>query len=270
MDDPFAGSFLGEFRTIAANAHVLLSGEGADNLMEFEMTQHFRCLWREGRSGRALADLAEHVLRRFQAPDGLRGPLRRIRQLFSARESRSSFPDWIQSDLVDRLNLRTRWSNPLANLPWNAHPRHPGGYASLFLPQWGFLFRMESAATTRQPVEVRYPFLDIRVVNFLLAIPSMPWFFRKYLLRETMRGRLPEAIRLRPKTPFRFDPLLAALKREEAKPLVKMQPARQLRHYVNESRAPLLGPNMNAEEAELKTNPACLNFWLLSLSRKGT
>ena len=198
------------------------------------------------------------------------GPLRRIRHWFSPRESRTSFPDWIQPDLVARLNLETRWSNPLGNLPWNAHRRHPAGYASLFLPQWDFLFRMENASTTRQPVEVRYPFLDVRLVNFLLAIPSMPWFFRKYLLRETMRGRLPEAIRLRPKTPFPFHPLLAALRREEARPLLRMQPARQLKHYISEGRVPSLGPDMNAEEAELKINPACLNFWLLSLCRKAT
>jgi len=267
---PFPSSLTGEFKAIAAKVKVLFSGEGVDNLMEFEMAQHLRCLWREGRSGRAFGDLAEHVLRRFQAPDGLRGPLRRIRRLLSPRESRTSFPDWIQPDLVARLNLETRWSSPLGNLPWNAHPRHPAGYASLFLPQWDFLFRMENASTTRQPVEVRYPFLDVRLVNFLLAIPSMPWFFRKYLLRETMRGRLPEAIRLRPKTPFPFHPLLAALKREEAKPLLKMQPARQLEHYISEGRVPSLGPDMNAEEAELKINPACLNFWLLLLCRKAT
>ena len=267
---PFPSSLTGEFKAIAAEVKVLFSGEGIDNLMEFEMAEHFRCLWREGRPGRALADLAEHVLRRFQAPDGLRGPLRRVRRLFSPRESRASFPDWIQPDLAARLNLRARWSNPLDNLPWNTHPRHPRGYGSLFLPQWDFLFRMENAATTRQPVEVRYPFLDVRLVNFLLAIPSMPWFFRKYLLRETMRGRLPDAIRLRPKTPSPFHPLLAALQRKEAEPLLRMQPAHQLKHYISEGRVPLLGPDMNAEEAELKINPACLNFWLLSLSRKAT
>jgi len=267
---PFPSSLTREFKTVAAKVKVLFSGEGIDNLMQFEMMQHLRHLWREGRSGRALVDLAEHVLRRFEAPDGLRGPLRRIRRLFSPHESRASFPDWIQPALAASLNLQARWSNPLDSLPWNTHPRHPRGYASLFLPQWDFLFRMESAATTRQPVEVRYPFLDVRLVNFLLALPSMPWFFRKYLLRETMRGRLPEAIRLRPKTPFPFHPLLAALTREDAKPLVQMQPAHQLKHYISGNPASLLRPDMNAEEAELRINPACLNFWLLSLSGKRT
>ncbi len=270
IDDPFAGSFLDEFRTIAENAHVLLSGEGADNLMAFEMTQHFRCLWRDGRFGRALADLAEHVFRRFQAPDGLRGPLRRIRHLFSARESRTPFPDWIQPELVARLDLKARWKNSLDNLPLNIHPHHPKAYGSLFLPQWDFMFQHENAGFTRQSLEVRYPFLDLRLVNYLLAIPSLPWFFRKHLLREGMRGRLPEAIRMRPKTPFRGEPLLAALKREQTKPLLKMQRAGQFEHYIDEGKMPSLAGEMSSEEAELRIRAICLNFWLLAFSRKNT
>lgn len=265
--DPFAASFLGEFKTIAANAHVLLSGEGADNLMEFEMARHFQVLSHEKRVDRIFLDLAEHVWNRFQAPDGIRGPIRRLRGLFSHRKLCTPFPEWIQPELVARLDLKARWKNPLDNLPWNVHRHHPKAYASLFLPQWDFMFQHENAGFTRQPVEVRYPFLDLRLMNYLLAIPSVPWFFRKCLLREVMRGRLPEAIRKRPKTPFRGEPLLAALQREQTKPLLKLPPAPQLNHYIDESRLPLLGTDMNADEAELKIRPACLNSWLLSLSR---
>ena len=149
IDDPFAGSFLGEFKAIAANARVLLSGEGADNLMEFEMTQHFRGLCRERRAGRVLLDLAEHVWQRFQAPDGLRGPMRRMRRLFSAARSAHLFPDWIQPELVARLDLKARWKSPLDNLPWNVHPHHPKAYGSLFLPQWDFMFQHEEALASR-------------------------------------------------------------------------------------------------------------------------
>ncbi|MFI5071645.1 MAG: asparagine synthetase B family protein [Terriglobales bacterium] len=266
IDDPFAGSFLGEFKAIAANARVLLSGEGIDNLMEFEMLRHFRVLLREKRADRVFLDFAEHVWKRFQAPDGIRGPMRRLRRLFSGRTLGTPFPDWIQPELVARLDLKARWKSPLDKLPWNVHPHHPKAYGSLFLPQWDFMFQHEGAGFTRQPLEVRYPFLDLRLVNYLLAIPSLPWFFRKYLLREVMHGRLPEAIRRRPKMPFQGEPLLAALQREQTKPLLKMPPARQVNHYINESRLPLLGRGMNADEAELKIRPACLNSWLLSLS----
>lgn len=267
IGDPFTGSSLGEFKAMSASVHVLLSGEGADNLMHFEMLRHFQTLRREKRAGRIFLDLAEHVWRRFQAPDGIRGPMRRVRRLFSRRKPPVLFPEWIQPELVARLDLKSRWKSPLGNLPWNVHPHHPKAYGSLFLPQWDLMFRCQDAGFTRQPLDVRYPFLDLRLVNYLLALPSLPWFFRKHLLRKVMRGRLPEAIRMRPKTPFLGEPLLAALQREQTKPLLKMPPARQLNHYINESRLPLLGRGMNADEAELKIRPACLNSWLLSLSR---
>jgi len=267
IDDPFAASFRDEFKAIAGNVRVLLSGEGSDNLMGFEMAHHLRGLWHEGRAGRAFLDVAEHIWRRFQAPDGLRGPLRRLGRLFSPRQADPMFPSWIQPELVGRLNLEKRWKDALGDLPWNAHPRRPKWYGSLFLPQWDFMFRQEDAGVTGQPLEVRYPFLDLRLVNYLLAIPMMPWSFRKYLLREAMRGRLPEVIRTRPKTPFRGDPLLAALQRKGAGAIVKMQPSARLNHYIGDSRFQSFTGRMNAEEAWLKIRPICLNFWLWSLSR---
>lgn len=268
IDDPFACSSLDEDKEIAGHVRVLFSGEGSDNLMEFEMARHLRELWREGRAGRVFLDLAEHVWQRFQAPDGLRGPLRRIRRLFSPRASGARFPDWVQPALVARLNLKARWNDPLGDLPWKAHPSHPKGYGSLFLPQWDYMFRQEEAEVTRQPVEVRYPFLDLRLVNYLLAIPSMPWFFRKHLLREAMRGRLPESIRTRPKTPLEVDPLLPALHGADLGSILKMQRSGQFEHYIDEGRLPSLAGEMSSEEAELKIRPICLNFWLLSLGNR--
>lgn len=270
VDDPFACRSLDEVKAIARHVRVLFSGEGSDNLMKFEMARHLRELWREARAGRALLDLSEHVWQRFRAPDGLRGPLRRIQRLFSPRDPRPPFPHWIQPELVARLNLKARWNDPLGDLPWRAHPRRPTGYGSLFLPQWDYMFRQEEAQATHEPVEMRYPFLDLRLVNYLLAIPSMPWLFRKYLLREAMRGRLPEAIRTRPKTPLQGDPSLPALRNADLGSILKMQRARQFEHYIDEAKLPSLAVEMSSEEAELRIRPICLNSWLLSLSRKGT
>ena len=50
-------------------------------------------------------------------------------------------------------------------------------------------------------VEARVPFLDYRLVSFAYRLPANwrmrgPW--NKFLLREAMRGRIPEAVRARP------------------------------------------------------------------------
>ena len=51
------------------------------------------------------------------------------------------------------------------------------------------MFEHENAGLTRYPVEVRHPFLDLRIVNFLLALPPFPLFFEKKLLREAVAGQ---------------------------------------------------------------------------------
>ena len=53
------------------------------------------------------------------------------------------------------------------------------------------MFEQENAGATHFPLEMRYPFLDLRIVNYLLALPPFPWCFNKMLLREAMAGRLP-------------------------------------------------------------------------------
>ncbi len=49
-------------------------------------------------------------------------------------------------------------------------------------------------------VEARLPFLDYRLVSFLFGLPDDwkvrgPW--NKFILREGMRGRIPESVRVR-------------------------------------------------------------------------
>ena len=47
VDDPFFAGLFDQFRTIAADCRVVFSGEGADNLMHFEMWPFARDLMRE-------------------------------------------------------------------------------------------------------------------------------------------------------------------------------------------------------------------------------
>ena len=49
---------------------------------------------------------------------------------------------------------------------------------------------------------MRLPFLDLRLLAYLLALPPIPWCVRKQLLRVTMKDTLPEEICRRPKSPL--------------------------------------------------------------------
>jgi asparagine synthase (glutamine-hydrolysing) len=63
------------------------------------------------------------------------------------------------------------------------------------------MFEMNDPGVTHFPVEVSYPFLDLKLVEYLLAIPVFPWAFRKMVERKAMHGKLPDEILRRKKTP---------------------------------------------------------------------
>jgi asparagine synthase (glutamine-hydrolysing) len=55
-------------------------------------------------------------------------------------------------------------------------------------------------------IEGRFPFLDHRVIEFANRLPAkykIKGLTEKYLLKQSMTGRLPESIRLRTKQPYR-------------------------------------------------------------------
>ena len=125
----------------------------------------------------------------------------------------------------------------------------------------------ENAGVTHFPVETRYPFLDLRIVNYLLALPPFPWFFQKMLLREAMTGRLPETVRMRPKTPLQSDPLSEQFRRTGAERLKQMHWSKDLGEYID--RSALIPPHgkMNPVQLSNSLRPYCLNIWLQSALR---
>jgi asparagine synthase (glutamine-hydrolysing) len=209
VDNPLSAGLFEQFSKIAAGCRVVLSGEGSDNLMYFQMWPYLQELWREGSWGRVAVEAAWFgwvrpfpwlgITRRLQAG---------VRQVTGKRE----FPEWLAPEFVKHAGLMERWAecNVLA-LPKQRHRAKPKAHASMFLPQWTHLFELQDPGVTRTLAEVRYPFLDLRLVNFLLAVPAFPWLYKKRLLRQSMTGRLPDEIRLRPKTPLPTDPVLKKL-----------------------------------------------------------
>jgi asparagine synthase (glutamine-hydrolysing) len=85
----------------------------------------------------------------------------------------------------EMIGARNLSSNRLANL-WN-----------ISLPS---LLRYEDKSSMAYSVEARLPFLDHRLVEFIFSIPFDQLIkngWTKYVLRESMKGRIPEDIRFR-------------------------------------------------------------------------
>ena len=270
VDDPMFAILPASFAEISRDCRVLLSGEGSDNLMHFEMWPYVADLWRRGDHLRMAAEVAKYAWRR---PFPWRGIRSRVAGLFGRGGVRAkAFPKWIAADFAERLDLRARWKagQPLPTPP-NRHPIHPIAQASLYLPQWTRFFESENCGVTRCTVEVRYPFLDLRVVEYLLAIPPFPWFFEKAILREAMAGRVLDATRLRPKTPFTGDPFLEELRKSgtlaaDGHADGWPQSAEVSRYISPSSLTPLHG-KMGSEQLSQSARPYCFKFWLQSVRR---
>lgn len=255
-EDPFAAGLHDQYQAVAAETRVALSGEGADNLMDFQMRPYLRDLFKNRQWRRISADVPGYLRTR---PSLLRAAHSRIRRFVAPAPV---FPQWISPDLVERFDLGARWKE-WSRLPGPmVHPLLPKAHASLALPQWAHMFEHASPGITRCAVETRYPFLDLRVVDFLLALPPYPWFSEKLLLREAMIGRLPEDVRVRRKTPIRVDPLAAKLRETGPSAINSGGWNDEMDRYVRRSALPEYAGETNTNLASAKIRPACLNFWL--------
>lgn len=288
VDDPLFAALPLSFQKIAAHCRVLLSGEGSDNLMHFQMWPYAADLRSRGEWSRLVRELLQFAWRR---PFPWRGLRVRAQRLWGRGESSAqTFPKWIDPDFAARHNLRARWrAGQRLPVPPHGHPIHPVAHASLYLPQWTRLFELQSPGVTNTPIEVRYPFLDLRVVEYLLAIPPFPWFFQKFLLRQAMAGRVPDPVRLRPKAAFAAHLVLENLRRSgpfatiyaskgldpagshSARLSFGEEDPRGLRRaelfgrYINSSLLAPLHAKMTVEQVSQNARPFCFNFWLQSI-----
>jgi asparagine synthase (glutamine-hydrolysing) len=266
VDDPLFMGLYRQFRAIAIDCRTVFSGEGSDNLMHFEMWPHAKDMLRRAEWIRFSGQLPQYLF--------LRGKRVRFGRLLKRILKKGTYgpyyPPWIEADCARRLNLEDRWRQVEASWKDFRHSEHPllrRGYLSLALPHWTRLFELTDAGVTRCPVEVLYPFLDLRIVNYLLALPPFPWFFEKRLLRAAMDGRLPKEILSRPKEAMSNDPLLALLKHPPKGDRWenKVPWTEQASRFVNRALLVLPSGNEDSERARTDLRPYCLNFWLHSL-----
>jgi asparagine synthase (glutamine-hydrolysing) len=265
VDNPLFSSFFDAARIISAECRVLLSGEGSDNLMDFQMWPYVSDLRRRGEWRRLLTEMANYLWIR---PFPWRGIRARFLRVIGKEPGMPVFPQWLAADFSKRTNLQKRWKE------WGEHPKlvfeHPilpNAHASLSLPQWTLMFEQENAGVAQQPLEVLHPFLDLRIVNYLLALPPFPWFFQKMLLREALAGRLPESVRMRPKTPLQGDPVSEQFQRTGIVSLNQMRWSQDADRFIDRSAMAAPHDKMNAVQVGNHLRPYCLNIWLQSARR---
>jgi asparagine synthase (glutamine-hydrolysing) len=264
MEDPFFMGLYEQFQAVSGHSRVALSGEGADNLMEFEMWPYTAGLLRRKKWARFLAVSAGYLrVRRFP----WRGIRQRARKFLGRDEYTPTFPSWIAPDFSRRMKMEERWKEQNRGYAAATHPRLPKAHASMAIPQWQQLFEACDPGVTRNTVEVRYPFLDLRVVNYLLSLPPFPWFYEKMLLRESMAARLPEEVRTRRKVAFGSSPLTEKVARYQKELELKDGWSEEIREFVTCSKLAEPEKRGSGGVAPATLRPLCFNFWLQTARR---
>jgi len=255
-----------DLRQLAARSRVALTGFGGDPMLCGRISVHFRQLIERKQFGRALADALRYLT--------VEGRISRLylrtrwRIVFASKGQTPGYPQWLNEDLENRQGLRDRWElMSRKKAPQSA--ARPEAHQAVVDPIWPSMFEIHYPGFTRVPVEVRHPLFDLRLVNFLLALPRLPWCCDKELLREAARGVLPDTVRLRRKSPLIADPLVALLKMPEASWVDRFEAVPDLERYVVRDRVPAVHKELDSWAAWIHLRPLSLNFWLRGEARYG-
>ena len=180
---------------VASGSRVLLSGYAGDAVLMTSPT-YYSDLLRNGRLLKFSVEAMHHISHQHSlAGMGLRSALRRSS---GAPDWKPPMPDWIDGEFASRVGLASRW-----NRWWTTHQDAFDAHRQLRLT-W-MQRRFEANEILPFPVVSRYPFLDIRLVQFLVSIPNFMLSGKK-VLRDAMSGVLPDSVRLRPKVALVGDP----------------------------------------------------------------
>jgi asparagine synthase (glutamine-hydrolysing) len=205
--EPFFARQQRHWRKIAAHSKVVLSGDGGDEILMGRAWPYLRWLWNSGDWAAIISDFGGYLLRHGRLPP-LRGGFRaRIVRIFRSEKILEPYPEWLNPEFESRANLRERWKEFRNRPVVQQYPVHSKGYTYFNTGFWAGVLEIDDTEWTGANVEHRVPLLDLRVAQFLLRLPPVPWCANKHLMRVAMKGVLPNAIVSRPKTPLAAEPL---------------------------------------------------------------
>lgn len=263
-DDPFAAAICEQFRRLANHSRIFLSGEGADNHMDFELTPYLKALALRGKwltfAGAVFGFSWTQRSRWYRL-------WHRATRRLMRKNRRLKVPRWISPDFARCVNLEERFEHFRHPSVLSAHPVVPLAHASTELPQWPRLFEACDPGFTQELVELRWPFLDLRIVEYLLALPPFPFFLRKQLERLAMKRRLPEIVLKRPKTPLGTRPCVAALRAADHRLFQGIEWCDNIDQYISRERVFEARDIQYSDYGSSCIRPFCFNLWLQSSRR---
>ena len=189
-----------------------------------------------------------------------------IRQMTGARRHNGSgggksFPAGSTKNSPARCGCRERWEAQQRTSS-SPHPFRPLGYDGFSDVRWQSLFEDCDINGALSHSEMRHPFLDLRLLQYMLALPAMPWCRNKLIIRRSMRTALPRRRAPAKENGYSGEP------RFQAGPRVRISPAGAVAGSVEirEPRSRFRPRRKSSLELRAALRPLGLNYWLQDLA----
>lgn len=198
LDEPMLADWRDALDCAATYGTVALYGEDGDALLRPPG-------WQGLRNAGSLAAIGSAAAR-YVWSDRKRPyiGLRWRERMGMAQPRRNAAPDWLTTSARALLESCDE-SRVLGHSPEPLPPHSTRHEAQTILTSTT-ISRVFAATiapeTTRRRVELRFPLLDSRLIRFVVSVPAIPWCQHKALPRRAYRGRLPQRVLDRPKTPL--------------------------------------------------------------------
>jgi asparagine synthase (glutamine-hydrolysing) len=256
VDNPAAFAAGVEFlKNMTTHARVFLYGEGPDNALRYEWRPYLSHLIAGRRLAPLFRALSKDLLMHPRVP--LWSSIRQIAGAGRDKKRRTqTFPAWINEEFAARSGCREKWE-ARQRVAASPHAIRPVGYDSFNAVQWQSLFEDCDINGALAHAELRHPFLDLRLLQYMLALPAMPWCRNKLIIRRSMRTALPDEVLRRKKTAIQVSP---DFRRVQASGLPRLAPSPDLLRYVNPGKIPSVPGTSLELRATLR--PLGLNYWL--------
>jgi asparagine synthase (glutamine-hydrolysing) len=239
-------------------APVFLTGWDGDAALRADLRLHWIDRARRGQWYRLVSDIALYVfLHRTPPAMGLRTLLKRTRE---SLKPKPQLPPWIdpafarRRDLCERLRVRSQCRRH--------RTARATAYAAYAFVEWTGVFDRQDPSWTGVPLEARHPLLDMRLVGFLLTLPTIPWCVNKEIFRRVAGVAIPAEIRRRPKAPLQGDPVTAQLSRMANWVGDSREFAPKSERFVVRSLIPRLAGCGSVDTVWSNLRPHGLEYWL--------
>jgi asparagine synthase (glutamine-hydrolysing) len=249
-------------RQMAALGRVVLTGRSTDNLITTSGTTVISMMAEMN----PILVMFEFVRlwwchhQRLPLGTGLLARLKR-KHVAGKTNTGYGYPHWLNPDFEVQFALKERWKEFSSWRPVPQHRRHPQSHKNLAFPDWSSEAEYQPGIDFT-PVESIDPYMDLRLIKFVLSLPPFPWFSNKYLVRQAMSNELPDEILMRRKTALGavHDSLL---KQPYTEWVDEWKPVPSLLRYVSRKAIPPISKGAcDYKQSYIHLRPLLLNIWL--------